>query len=171
LLALPLALRHSRWAAGCRTAMIEQPLPEPARWRTWPLLPGLAGYEVIDLEPYRDWGLTSPRPEPMGDARLAGRGVCAERGASLESWFGQYFTAVTGDDWTIRLRQEPGTGIVLVTGERRAASEDPIPPQPIVAFRVERDDPLRFIGRVVLPPLVILGLLVGAWRRRRDEPV
>jgi hypothetical protein len=92
-------------------------MPARSLWQSWPVLPGLAGYSVIDLDPYWDPGLTSSRPHAMSDARLAGHGVCAERGASVQSWFGQYFTATSGDDWTIRLRQEPKSGLVVVTGE------------------------------------------------------
>jgi len=85
----------------------------------------------------------------------------------VQSWFGQYFTAVTGDDWTIRLRQEPASGVVLVTGERRELGSEPIPPVPIVAFRVERDGPLRSFWRVVALPLLTLALLIGMFRRLR----
>lgn len=146
--------------------MVEEPLPEPERWRSWPLLPGQAGYEVVDLDPYRDSGLTSWRPHAMGDARLAGHGVCAERGASVQSWFGEFFTATSGNDWAIRLRQEPESGVVLVTAElqRQEPHTEPEPPRPIVAFRVERDGPFLLFWRVVVPPLAVLALLLAAAR-------
>lgn len=142
---LLLGIQHSFWAARCTSAMVEQPMP--ARWlcQSWPVLPGLAGYSVIDLDPYGDPGLISWRPHAMGDARLAGHGVCAERGASVQSWFGQYFTATSGDDWTIRLRQEPTSGLVVVAGEPTRPGAERIEPEPIVAFRVERDGVLSLL--------------------------
>jgi len=145
--------------------MVEQPVPDRSRWQTWPALPDLAGYEVVDLNPRHDLGLTSWRPHAMTEARLAGHGVCSERGASVQAWFGQYFTAVSGDDWTIRLRQAPNDGVVVVTGERTRPGDESIEPKPIVAFRVERDGLVERLVRVCALPLIVLGLFV-AWLRR-----
>jgi hypothetical protein len=147
--------------------MVEQEMPEASSWRTWPVLPGLAGYEVVDLAPYQDSGCTSSRPHPMVDARLAGHGVCAERGASLQSWMGQYFVATSGDDWTLRLREDPRSHTVLVTGERTRPSEEHIEPKPIAAFRVQADGPALLAVRVAAWPLASLVGLFVWWRSRR----
>lgn len=165
------AVRHSVWAAHCRIAMVEQAMPARLEWQSWRLLSGLAGFEVVDLETYRDWGLTSWRPHAMGDARLVGHGVCAERGASVQSWFGQYFTATTGDDWTIRVREEPKGGVFLVTGERTRPGAELVEPSPIVAFRVERDGLAHLLMRVLGLPVIVLALFVawlGNHQRLRD---
>jgi hypothetical protein len=160
-----LTVRHSVWAARCPSAMVEQPIPDRSVWQAWPVLPGLAGYEVVDLSPERDLGLTSWRPHAMTNARLAGRGVCSERGASVASWFGQYFTASSGDDWTIRLRQAPSSGVVVVTGERSRPSAESIEPKPVVAFRIARDGVVERLLRVWALPLIVLGLFVAELRR------
>jgi hypothetical protein len=142
-------------------------MPARSIWQSWPVLPGLAGYSVVDLDPYRDPGLTSWRPHAMGDARLAGHGVCAERGASVQSWFGQYFTATSGNDWTIRLRQEPKSGLVVATVEPTRLGAERVEPQPIVAFRVERDGPVYLVARILALPALVLALLTGwLWRAR-----
>jgi hypothetical protein len=164
LVALVLALRHSLWAARCTKAMVSEPLPAVPTWRSWPVLPGLAGYEVVDLEPYRDSGLTSWRPHAMGDARLAGQGVCAERAASLDSWFGQTFTATTGDDWTIRLRAQPRGNRLIVTGERTRPDGENIEPKPILAFHVEDDGIPQLLLRVLGAPLLVLVMIIAWWR-------
>lgn len=161
------SVRYAPWAARCRVSMVEQELPEASAWRRWPVLPDLAGYEVVDLAPYRDPGCTSSRPHPMGDARLAGLGVCAERGASLQSWMGQYFVATSGDDWTLRLREDPRSHTMLVTGERTRPSEELIEPKPVAAFRVEADGPALLALRVAAWPLASLVGLFVWWRRRR----
>jgi hypothetical protein len=147
--------------------MNEQDWPAGSSWRTWPILPGMAGYDVVDLDPPVDLGLTSPRPHAMVDAHLVGHGVCAERGASVQPWFGQFFTATSGDDWTIRFREQPGTKLVVVTGERTRPEADPVPPRPIVAFRIERDGAWRLLLRVAVPPLAVAALLVSLLRRSR----
>jgi hypothetical protein len=147
--------------------MLEQALPQDRSWRKWPVLPDLSGYDVVDLAPYGDLGWTSPRPHPMGDARLAGHGVCAERGVSVQSWMGQDFVARTGDDWTLRLRVEPESRTILVTGERRRPSEEQIEPKPIVAFRLEADGPALLAARIAAWPCMSLLALVLWWRRWR----
>lgn len=162
-----LGVRHSFWAARCTTAMVEQPMPDASSWQSWPVLSGLAGYVVVDLDPYDDPGLTSGRPHAMGDARLAGHGVCAERGASVQSWFGQYFTATSGDDWTIRFRQEPQSGLVLVTGERTRPSSEPEAPTPIVAFLIEHDGALTLFARLAGAPALVLALFIWWLRQAR----
>jgi hypothetical protein len=167
LLVFAASIRHALWAASCRIGMAEQPIPETTRWRTWPVLPGLAGYMVVDLAPYRDLGWTSPRPHPPGDARLAGLGVCAERGASVQSWLGQDFVAMSGDDWTLRLREEPATHTVLATGERTRPGEERIDPRPLAAFRREADGPALLLARVFAWPAASLMALVAWWRARR----
>lgn len=148
--------------------MVEQPIPARSLWQSWPVLSGLAGYSVVDLDPPWDPGLTSWRPHAMRDARLAGHGVCAERGASVQSWFGQYFTATSGDDWTIRLRQEPKSGLIVVTGEPTRPGAERVELEPIVAFRVERDGAVYLLARVLGVPALAVALLTGwLWRLRR----
>lgn len=171
LLTLAGSVRHAVWAAGCRVGMVEQPIPEPTDWQAWPILSGLAGYSVVDLSPYRDLGWTSPRPHPSGDARLVGIGVCAERGVSVQSWLGQDFIPVSGDDWTLRLREEPRTGTVLVTGERTRPGEEQIEPRPIVAFRREPDGSMWLVTRVIAWPLATLIGLAAWWRTRNLRAV
>ena len=166
-LAFAACIRHARWAASCRVGMVEQPIPNKSRWQGWPVLPGLAGYTVVDLEPYADSGCTSSRPHPTGDARLAGFGVCAERGVSLQSWLGQDFIPTSGDDWTLRVREEPQTHTLLVTGERTRPGEERIEPRPIVAFRRAADGLLLLTSRVVAWPIASLLSLVAWWRAFR----
>jgi hypothetical protein len=163
--AFPFAIEHSFRAAGCPSAMTEQPMPVASQWKRWPLLPGLGGYEVVDLDPPRDGGLTSWRPHATNDARLTGHGVCPERGASLQAWFGQFFVATSGDDWTIRFREDPETEVVVVTAERRVRDIEAIEPRPLVAFRVERDGTASLFARVLGPPLFVLALLTIAIMR------
>jgi hypothetical protein len=105
----------------------------------------------------------------MRDARLAGHGVCAERGASVQSWFGQYFTATSGDDWKIRLRREPERGVIVVTGEPTRPGAERIEPQPIVAFRVERDGFLYLLARILGVPALVLALLTWWLLRLRER--
>ena len=169
-LALAASVRHALWAAGCRVGTVEQPIPNKSRWQGWPVLPELAGYTVVDLEPYPDSGCTSSRPHPTGDARLSGFGVCAERGVSVQRWLGQDFIPTSGDDWTLRVREEPQTHTLLVTGERTRPSEERIEPRPIVAFRREADGLLLLTARIVAWPLASLVALVAWWRalRRRS---
>ena len=167
MLALLASFRHAFWAASCRVGMVEQPIPDAERWQGWPVLPEMAGYTVVDLEPYPDSGCTSPRPHPTGDARLAGFGVCAERGVSLQSWLGQDFIPISGDDWTLRVREEPQTHTLLVTGERTRPGEERVEPRPIVAFRREADGLLLLTARVVAWPLASLFALVAWWRALR----
>jgi hypothetical protein len=147
--------------------MVEQPLPEASAWQVWPVLPDLAGYVVKDLAPYRDLGWTSARPHATGDARLAGLGVCAERGASLQSWLGQDFIPASGNDWTLRLRGDPNSHTMLVTGERTYPSEVRVEPRPIVAFRVEVDGPALLAARIAVWPLASFIALIVWWRARR----
>jgi hypothetical protein len=166
---LLLGIRHSFWAARCTSAMVEQPMPVRSLWQSWPVLPGLAGYSVVDLDAPWDPGMTSWRPHAMRDARLAGHGVCAERGASVQSWFGQYFTATSGDDWKIRLRREPERGVIVVTGEPTRPGAERIEPQPIVAFRVERDGFLYLLARILGVPALVLALLTWWLLRLRER--
>lgn len=166
---LMLGVRHSLRAARCTIAMVERPMPARSAWQSWPTLPDLAGYSVVDLDPAWDPGLTSWRPHAMRDARLEGHGVCAERGASVQSWFGQYFTATSGDDWTIRLHREPKNGLIVVTGEPTRPGAERVEPEPVVAFEVERDGAVYFAVRVLAVPTFFLMLLVGwVWRGRRS---
>ena len=107
-LALAASVRHALWAAGCRVGTVEQPIPNKSRWQGWPVLPELAGYTVVDLEPYPDSGCTSSRPHPTGDARLSGL-VCARSVA---------FRCNVGSDRTSS-RQAATTGPFVFAKNRR----------------------------------------------------
>src|SRR5689334_950355 len=88
-LALIESVPYARSELHCNVALVH--VDEPPDARAWPRLEGLAGYEVVDLAPIHDQNCgTSPRPVGLGKPRLAGRGVCPERGLPLEGWFDRY---------------------------------------------------------------------------------
>lgn len=138
---------------------------EPAGWRTWPLLPGLAGYEVRDLDPYLDLGLTSWRPHDLRDARLFGNGVCAERGLSLKSWFQSPIgAAYMRNESELTLRRAPRRDVMVVAGQMEARSSDPGPLTFVAAFALDRDGPFGYFLRVLAPPLGVFALFAHVAR-------
>lgn len=80
---------------------------------------------------------------------------------------GQDFIATSGDDWTLRLREDPRSHTVLVTGERTRPSEEQIEPKLVARFRIEADGPALVAVRVAAWPLASLVGLIVWWRRRR----
>ena len=161
--ALPFVVSRSLAASRCPLSMDEA--AEPAGWRAWPLLPGLAGYEVRDLDPYLDLGITSWRPHALGDARLFGNGVCAERGLSLKSWFRSPIgAAYMRNERELTLRRAPQAEIVVVGGQMNAESSDSGPLTFVAAFAPDRDGPLRFFLRVLAPPLGAFALFAHVAR-------
>ena len=160
---LPVVVSRALAASRCRLRLDEA--AEPVGWRAWPLLPGLAGYEVRDLDPYVDLGLTSWRPHALGDARLFGNGVCVERGVSLESWFESSLgAAYMRNERELTLRRAANNELVVVAGQIEAASSDPGPLTFVAAFAPHRDGPFRFFLRVFTAPLVVIALLVRVAR-------
>ena len=162
--ALPFVLSGALTASRCRLSLVE--VAEPPGWRAWPLLSGLSGYQVRDLEPYVDLGWASWRPHALGDARLFGNGVCAERGLSLSSWFHSSIgAAYMRNERELTLRRAPNRQVVVVAGQMEAASSDPGPLTFVTAFAPDRDGPFLFFLRVVAPPLVWMALLAHVARQ------
>jgi hypothetical protein len=156
---LPFVVSRAWTAARCPLSLAE--VAEPPGWRTWPLVSGLAGYQVRDLDPYFDLGWTSPRPHALGDARLFGNGVCAERGLSLSSWFLSPIGAdYMRNEGELTLRRAPNSQVVVVAGQMEAGSANAGPLTFIAAFVPDRDGPFGFFLRVLAPPLAVLALLV-----------
>lgn len=163
---LPFVASRSLAASRCRSSLAE--VAEPAGWRTWPRLSGLAGYQVRDLDPYLDLGWTSPRPHALGDARLFGNGVCAERGLSLSSWFQSPIGAdYMRNESELTLRRAPTSEVIVVAGQMEAQSSDPGPLTLVAAFVHERDGAFRFFLGVVALPVAVLALLVHVVRGAR----
>ena len=155
---LPFVISHALAASHCRLSLDEA--AEPAGWRAWPLLPGLAGFQVRDLDPYVDLGMTSWRPHGLRDARLFGNGVCAERGLSLTSWFQSPIgAAYVRSERELTLRRAATSELVVVAGQMEAGSTDPGPLTFVAAFVPGRDGPFRFFLRVLAPPLVAIALV------------
>ncbi len=156
--AQPLVVSHALAASRCRRSLDEA--DEPVGWRAWPLLPGLTGYQVRDLDPYLDLGLTSGRPHALRDARLFGNGVCAERGLSLKSWFlSPIGAAYMRNERELTLRRAPKGALVVVAGQMEAASSDAGPLTFVAAFTPGRDGLMHFLLRVLTLPVAALALL------------
>jgi hypothetical protein len=155
--ALPFVIYRALAASRCPLSLAEE--AEPPGWRAWPLLPGLSGYQVRDLDPDIDFGWTSWRPRGLNDARLFGNGVCAERGVSLSRWF-SISTAYMRSEDELSLRRAPTSQVIVVAGQMEAASSDPGPLTFVAAFTPDRDGPFRFLLRVIAPTAALLALLV-----------
>jgi hypothetical protein len=151
--------------APCAAALHE--LPEPAGWRAWPVLGGLAGYTVVDLDPPHQSGCTSWRPQGLGDARLAGPHVCAERGVRLQSWFERWdsYRRVPAE---LAVRRDPKGDSFVVAGQMDRHESQPHGEEVfVVAFRPVSEGALGFLLRVaLLPGLGFLGLAASARRLR-----
>jgi hypothetical protein len=163
LIAIALLLSSSARVVRCDAALGE--LPEPSGWRSWPVVPGLAGYTVVDLEPYRYPGYTSWRPHGLTKPRLTGRGVCPERGASLDSWFGLYDSYRRLPE-ELRVRRSPTSDVLAVTGQVDLYMDHPLGDETfVVAFRPIRDAwltrALPLAPQLLLAVLSLLATLVG----------
>jgi hypothetical protein len=152
----------------CADALEE--LPEPVGWQSWPVVPELAGYHVVDLTPYQDPGCTSPRPHALVTPRFVAPGMCDERGADVKSWFVNWDSYRRSQE-ELAVHARPGTDVFVVAGVMDRWERHPDRPEYfVVAFRPTRDGVLGFVGRVVVPLGLAAALVFGALKFRGKSP-